>query len=112
LQQWRIFACQSCKEKVVSKQANVVLWEERIASWRSSGLSRRAWCLRHGVSVQTFGYWCRRLSSREAMLPVVVPSEDETAVVEVSLGNGVRLRLPSTMSGEALSRWLQALRAC
>ncbi len=96
----------------MSKQAKMGLWEKRVSSWRSSGLSQRAWCLRHGVSSQTFGYWCRRLSSRDAMLPVVVRGEDASAPVEVVLGNGVCLRLPSAMSGEALSRGLQVLRAC
>ena len=96
----------------MSKQADVVLWERRVASWRSTGLSQRAWCLRHGILPQTFGYWCRRLSSRDAMLPVLVQTGGEAAPVEVVLGNGVSLRLPSTMSGEALSRWLQVLRAC
>ena len=95
----------------MSKQADVVLWERRVASWRSTGLSQRAWCLRHGISPQTFGYWCRRLSSRDVMLPVLVQTGGEAAV-EVMLGNGVSLRLPSTMSGEALLRWLQVLRAC
>ncbi|NJN00471.1 MAG: hypothetical protein HC793_02180 [Aquincola sp.] len=46
------------------------------------------------------------------MLPVVVQTGGEEAPVEVMLGNGVSLRLPSTLSGEALSRWLQVLRAC
>lgn len=96
----------------MSKQTKMALWEKRVGSWRSSGLSQRAWCLRHGISPQTFGYWCRRLSSRDAMLPVVVQAGDEVAPVEVMLGNGVSLRLPSAMPGEALSCWLQALRAC
>jgi hypothetical protein len=95
----------------MSKQTKMALWEKRVGSWRSSGLSQRAWCLRHGISPQTFGYWCRSLSSRDAMLPVLVQADGE-ATVEVVLGNGVSLRLPSTMPDEALSRWLQVLRAC
>ena len=96
----------------MSKQTKMALWEKRLGSWRSSGLSQRAWCLRHGISPQAFGYWCRRLSSRDAMLPVVVQTGGEAAPVEVVLGNGVSLRLPPSLSGEALSRWLQVLRAC
>jgi hypothetical protein len=96
----------------MSKQTKMALWEKRVGSWRSSGLSQRVWCLRHGISPQTFGYWCRRLSSRDAMLPVLVQTGGEAAPVEVVLGNGVSLRLPSTMPDEALSRWLQVLRAC
>lgn len=98
----------------MSKQAKVVLWEQRIAACRGSGLSQRAWCLREGVSAQSFGYWCRRLSSCNAMLPVVLCDAvaPEAVSIEVLLGNGVSLRLPRSLSSDALSRWLQALRAC
>ncbi len=99
----------------MSRQAKAVVWEERIAAWRRSGLSQRAWCVQQGVAVQTFGYWCRKLSAGPALLPVVVSAQaaDQCcAAIEVSLGNGVMLRLPSSLSSEALSRWLRELRAC
>lgn len=100
----------------MSKQAKVALWEQRIAAWRGSGLSQRAWCLREGVPPQTLGYWCRRLSSRGAMLPVVlidaVVVAPGTVSIEVSLGNGVSVRLPSSLPSDVLVHWLQALRAC
>jgi hypothetical protein len=99
----------------MSRQAKVVLWEERIAAWRRSGLSQRAWCVQHGVAVQTFGYWCRKLSVGPSLLPVVVDAQavDPCAVtVEVLLGNGVMLRLPVSLCSDALSRWLRELRAC
>lgn len=100
----------------MSKQAKLVLWEQRIAAWRGSGLSKRAWCRREGISAQTLGYWCRRSSSCGAMLPVVVSAAvvaaPAAAAVEVVLGNGVSLRLPSWLPSEELVHWLQALRAC
>jgi hypothetical protein len=99
----------------MSKQAKVVLWEERIAAWRRSGLSQRAWCVQHDVAVQTFGYWCRKLSGVPELLPVVVGAQrvDPSAVsVEVLLGNGVMMRLPVSLCSEALTRWLRELRAC
>ncbi len=99
----------------MSKQAKVVLWEQRIAAWRRSGLSQRAWCLQHDVAVQTFGYWCRKLSAGPALLPVVVDAQatDPWPVsLEVLLGNGVMMRLPLSVSSDALSRWLRELRAC
>jgi hypothetical protein len=99
----------------MSRQAKVVLWEERIAAWRRSGLSQRAWCVQHGVAVQAFGYWCRKLSVGSGLLPVVVDAQavDPCPVsVEVLLANGVMLRLPVSLSSDALSRWLGELRAC
>jgi hypothetical protein len=99
----------------MSKQAKVLLWEERITAWQRSGVSQRAWCVQHGVAVQTFGYWCRKLSGRPALLPVVVEAQavDPCVVtVEALLGNGVMMRLPVSLSSDALSRWLCELRAC
>jgi hypothetical protein len=96
----------------MSKRAKVALWEQRIAAWRDSGLSQRAWCLHEGVSPQTFGYWFRRLSSRGAMLPVVLSDAVAAASVEVALGNGVSVRLPSSLPADVLVHWLRALRAC
>ncbi len=78
-------------------------------------LSQRAWCVQHGVAVQTFGYWCRKLSDGLALLPVVVDAQavDPCPVsVEVLLGNGVMMRLPVSLCSDALSRWLRELRAC
>jgi hypothetical protein len=99
----------------MSKQAKVLLWEERIAAWRCSGLSQRAWCVQHAVAVQTFRYWSRRLSGGPGLLPVVVDAQTADpcpVTVEVSLGNGVMMRLPVSLSSDALSRWLRELRAC
>ena len=99
----------------MSRQAQVALWEARIAAWRRSGLSQRAWCVQHGVAVQTFGYWCRRQCRAPALLPILVDAQTADqcpASVEVSLGNGVMMRLPSSLSSDVLSRWLGGLRAC
>lgn len=98
----------------MSKHAKVVLWEQRIAAWRDSGLSQRAWCLHEGISPQTFGYWFRRLSSCDAMLPVVLSDTVAAAPssIEVALGNGVSVRLPSSLPADVLVHWLRALRAC
>jgi hypothetical protein len=71
--------------------------------------------VQHGVAVQTFGYWCRKLSGGPALLPIVVDAQTTDhcpASVEVSLGNGVMMRLPSSLSSDVLSRWLRELRAC
>jgi len=35
-------------------------WQQRIAEYRSSGLSAREWCASNGVSPQRLWYWLRR----------------------------------------------------
>ncbi len=36
-------------------------WRQLIEAQAASGLSRRAFCERHGLAVSTFGYWKRKL---------------------------------------------------
>jgi len=50
-----------------------------------------------------------------ALLPIVVDGQTTDRCplpVEVLLGNGVAMRLPSSLSSDVLSRWLRELRAC
>ena len=41
------------------------LWEERVQSFLSSGLSRRAWCSGQGIPEHQLNYWLRKLQPRE-----------------------------------------------
>lgn len=98
----------------MSREAKRLQWARQIEAWRGSGLSRRAWCELHGVQRHTFDYWCRRLSSDSALLPVMVEvvSTPTEVAIEAVLGNGVTLRVPPSLPSGELLRWLQALRAC
>jgi len=60
-----------------SEQAE--LWAQRIATWKSSELSRRAFCAREGLSYDTHRRWTYRLdeagrqaesSSRPRLVPI------------------------------------------
>ncbi len=39
------------------------LWEERVKSFRASGLSRRAWCIEHEIPEHQLGYWVRKFNT-------------------------------------------------
>ena len=41
-------------------------WRERVASWKSSGLTVRAFCRRHGLTEASFHFWKRELPARDA----------------------------------------------
>ncbi len=41
-------------------------WRERMASWRESGLSVRAFCRQQGLIETSFYYWKRELRARDA----------------------------------------------
>lgn len=40
-------------------------WRERVARWRASGLSVRAFCQQRGLTEPTFHYWIRELRARD-----------------------------------------------
>lgn len=40
------------------------LWWQHIEGWRSSGLTRQAYCRANQLSYSRFGYWLRRFRAR------------------------------------------------
>lgn len=50
-------------------------WRERMAKWRASGLSVRAFCEQRGLTEACFYYWNRELRERDAAaFPVATKS--------------------------------------
>jgi hypothetical protein len=109
-------------------------WRERLARWRSSGLSVRRFCLREGVSEPSFYLWRKRLagevdSRRGGEAAVFVPVHvvdsprgmpPDTAlgafrhdggetVVEVALPGGVTIRVGPHVDEPQLRTVLRAV---
>ena len=86
--------------------SKVALWTEHVRRWRSSGLTRAAYCAEHAVKAATLSYWAWRLDKAQravaapapmvpAFVPVqVVPAVTAPMLVEVSYAGGLRLGLP------------------
>lgn len=85
-------------------------WRALVAAFEQSGIARRAFCARHGVSASTFDWWRKRLSAEPQGLPVSqadsnalfvelsAPIADATRTapvwdLELELGTGIVLRL-------------------
>ena len=68
-----------------------VLWMQRVALWRASGRSQRAFALDQGYPQRQLNYWARRFASQDATL-ALVPVAIKRAV---SLAPAVSLRSPS-----------------
>lgn len=85
-----------------------------VDAFAASGISRRAFCARHGVSVNTFDWWRKRLSTETSSAPAVRPGVNALFVelssplavaatdarhtapawdLELELGAGIVLRL-------------------
>lgn len=92
------------------------VWEERVAQWQASGLSRRAYAIEQGFPIRQVGYWVRRLTKSPAvpaLLPIrVLPAAPAaTARVAISLRNerGWTLNLPRDVPASWLAELMRAL---
>ncbi|MFB2121700.1 IS66 family insertion sequence element accessory protein TnpB [Parapedobacter sp. 2B3] len=73
-----------------------------VGQWRESGLTRKEFCLQHGITLSKFGYWIARWKADQSVgdtdfIPMV-PSGSGT-VLSVVYPNGVRLEVPSADLG-------------
>lgn len=97
----------------MSNEDRQKVWEERVAQWRASGLSQRAYAIEHGFPIRQVGYWVRRLakvSSVPSLLPVrVAPAVPLVATISVRNERGWTLSLPSDVPASWLAELMRAL---
>lgn len=99
----------------MSNEDRQKVWEERVAQWRASGLSKRAYAIEQGFPIRQVGYWVRRLarvSSVPRLLPVrVAPAAAAVLPLAISLRNerGWTLRLPADVPANWLAELMRAL---
>ncbi len=91
-------------------------WRRRIAEWRASGLSVRAFCARRGLATPSLYAWRRVLEQRDAeqptFLPVrIVPDALPTCAgaVEVVLAGGRIVRVTPGLEVATLRQVLAVL---
>lgn len=91
-----------------------------VAQWRESGESRASFARRHHVPPWTFWYWCRKLATEGSkapatpaprFVPVQIAREDSAAVIEIVLGDGVRLAVRAGASADLVRAAVRALRS-
>ena len=101
-------------------------WQERLESYRASGLSVDLFCLREGVSRSTFYRWVRLLNSglpesmkaekeararAESGQAAFVPITLKASPVEIELPNGATVRLPLGVGQAVLVEAIRAVGA-
>jgi hypothetical protein len=97
---------------MVAKLERQQEWQERVAQWRASGLSQRAFALERGFSQKQISYWSRRLSSlppSAGFVPVRVASAGGIGVISLRSANGWTLVLPRDVSASWLAEMMRAL---
>ncbi len=89
------------------------VWQERVVQWRASGLSQRAFAIKHGIPIRQVGYWVRRLRgapTAPALLPVrVVPAITAAAPLSLRSEQGWTLTLPGDIPASWLAELMRAL---
>ncbi|MCB1632230.1 MAG: hypothetical protein KDI23_10385 [Pseudomonadales bacterium] len=95
-------------------------WSRHVAAAGGSGLSRAAYCRRHGLGYKTFLRWVDRLGSdgapspaQQSLVPVSIvsgPLSDE-ASLSLRVASGVVLTIPRSVDARWLGELLRSL-AC
>jgi hypothetical protein len=89
------------------------VWQERVAQWRASGQSQRAYAIEQGFPVRQVGYWVRRLTTAPAvpaLLPVrVAPMAAAAPAISLRSERGWTLTLPGDVRAGWLAEFMQAL---
>jgi transposase len=91
-------------------------WRHYLQLWQRSGLTIRAFCERHHLSLPSFYAWRRQLRQRDApaFVPVHVLAETPrpaTTAIEVVLAGGRRLAVPTGFDPHTLRQLLAILEA-
>ena len=100
------------------------LWIKHIQDFYSSGLSRKAWCQEHQISLSTFSYWLKKQTepteTESELEPVFarLPSQRELscdlsashAPVIIHLTGSVWIEIGAGCPGELLASLLAALK--
>lgn len=95
------------------------LWRRRLADWRRSGLTVRAYCAQRGLPEANFYAWRRELRRRDerraagttaatTFVPVRVLPPPVAAPLELLLRDGRVLRIPAGFDADTLRRVLVA----
>lgn len=88
-------------------------WHERVAHWRSTGLSAEVYCRDHDIGVERLKYWSRRIeraAGSPQLLPVRISASISAAALELRSPSGWSMRMDAGVDAAWLSKLLQGLR--
>jgi hypothetical protein len=97
----------------MSQQTRREHWTNVLEQQQQSGLNIKQFCLVQNISYQTFYYWSKKLTQPEIetkIQPIVVtdPAANTNCVV-LTLSNGIRAELPTTLNPQQIRHWVEAL---
>ncbi len=112
------------------KRERAEVWVERVARWRQSGQTKRAFAMANGLNLATFGHWVRQVNTGRAaaalsvsgggvgagrqfveVVGVTPRAFDAGDRIEVLLPCGAVVRVPVAFDADSLGRLLAVLEA-
>jgi hypothetical protein len=89
------------------------IWHERVAQWRSSGLTAETYAREHDIGLERLMYWARRVKRAAdgmQLLPVRVTVPAAASPLELRSPSGWSMRMDAGVDPVWLARLLQELR--
>jgi hypothetical protein len=97
--------------------------DQHVARWRSTGMSRAAYCREHRIAYHTFLYWIKQSSAAplstapagfiEVMRPPAhAPERPSPPVASVSFPSGVMMRVLVGTDVDWIGRVVAAVQSC
>lgn len=106
----------------MARQKSREFWGRHVAALATSGLTRAAYCRRHGLNYGTMCLWWRRLRgghgtatrTRQALVPVMVATPPHTtmALLEIRVGAQVVISVPTSVDAAWLGALVRAVSTC
>lgn len=109
----------------MARQQSMEFWARHVAAMETSGLTRAAYCRRHGLNYGTLYGWWRRLrqgdatvspvgQTGQALVPVMVatPPHPTPALLEIRVGAQVVVSVPTSVDAVWLGALLRAVSGC
>lgn len=99
---------------MAKREALKTQWQQRLQSWRDSGLNQKQWCEQHKIRQPQFWYWKKKLEATSLVtpgkgkaptgfVPVILEQNvlDQKQVVPVAVPSPLTVSLPNglTVSG-------------
>ena len=99
---------------ILSNAAN--RWQQHILEQQRSGLNISAYCREHKLTVSCFFTWRRKLKltnnapAPQRFVPVTIAATP--AIIEVTLPNGIVVKLPIDTEVSLVTRFIAAVSTC
>lgn len=98
---------------MASQRVPASTWRERVAQWRSSGLSAQAYAEQSNIPRERLAYWARRLARTDTfqpLIPVKVSGTPAASGIELRNSSGWTLSIGSQVDPSWLASLMMGLR--